>query len=166
MAALVLSIHIQPFLMILYLVLIPVTLLFIYLFIIINFFFPGLPLYLPGNLAATFRRLSGMSFRVSKSHGSSSKGKSAKLREKSKKWSKDKVESSIELYYAICTAHFGNYYHWAFAARSQQTRQWCIFEVVQDEQDGLFRHEQRQVDPRNSNRCQRPLTLLGCMHPG
>lgn len=124
-----------------------------------------------------------MSSRVSKSHGSNSKGKSSKetpnkekstkksskeksSKEKSKKGSRDDEQTYIELYCAIYTPEFGNYYHWAFATHNQQTRQWYIFEVVQDEQDGPFSPEQHQTDPRNSRRCHRPLTPLGFMDPG
>ncbi|KAG7123534.1 hypothetical protein HYQ46_009814 [Verticillium longisporum] len=75
-------------------------------------------------------------------------------------------EPLVDLYCAIYTPHFGNYYHWAFATHNQATSQWHLFQVVQDEQDGPFRPEGRQTNPTNSERCHQPLTFLGQMHPG
>ncbi|KAK4202986.1 hypothetical protein QBC40DRAFT_294359 [Triangularia verruculosa] len=56
-----------------------------------------------------------------------------------------------ELYCAIYTPHFGNFYHWAFTVFNGATREWHIFEVVQDEQDGPFRAERRLADPQRSH---------------
>ncbi|KAF2461275.1 hypothetical protein BDY21DRAFT_360426 [Lineolata rhizophorae] len=73
----------------------------------------------------------------------SSKGQPS---EKSVKESEDEsLSQSIDLYCAIYTPHFRNYYHWAFTTYNHSTRRWCIFEVTQDELDGPFRPEEHYV---------------------
>lgn len=51
-------------------------------------------------------------------------------KEKSQGASRHNEQIFIDLYYAIYTPRFRNYYYWAFATYNQQTTQWRIFEVV------------------------------------
>ncbi|KAK3175439.1 hypothetical protein K4F52_010269 [Lecanicillium sp. MT-2017a] len=74
--------------------------------------------------------------------------------------------SILNLYCAIYTPHFGNYYHWAFAVSDLAGVDWHIFEVVQDVQDGPFTPAHRMVNPMNSRRCRQPLIYLGQLHVG
>jgi len=96
-----------------------------------------------------------------------SKGKSSKKSDKkSDKKAQERSGANLQLYCAIYTPHFGNFYHWAFAVFDPASEQWHVFEVVQDVGNGPFRPEHRPVNPQNSIRCRRPLTLLGHMDPG
>lgn len=116
-----------------------------------------------------------------KKHHKSSKDKSSKdkssrddkhksSKEKGDKHSSSKDEgkstSYIGLYSVIYQPHYGNYHHWAFAAYLQNVETWYIFQVVQDVQDGPFRSEVLQTDPRNSARCLQPLLGLGYIDSG
>lgn len=73
----------------------------------------------------------------------------------------------LDIFCAIYTPRDeGNYYHWALAVYNREQNEWDILEVVQDETDGPFRPEHRQINPMSSRRCLQPLTGLGQMHPG
>jgi hypothetical protein len=106
----------------------------------------------------------GSKGRKSKDKGNSSKGKSSK--DRSKKQSTREHQQTLNLWCAIYTPHFGNYYHWAFAVSDQANGDWHIFEVVQEEQDGPFTPVHRQANPANSARCHQPLTFLGQVPTG
>lgn len=93
-----------------------------------------------------------------KSKGNSSKHKSAK----GESSEQDKDSQATDLYCAVYTPTFGNYYHWAFAMNHRPTRQWQLFQVIQEEEGGPFIRNQREVNPSNSSRCLQPL-LLGRM---
>ncbi|KXH55419.1 hypothetical protein CNYM01_14296 [Colletotrichum nymphaeae SA-01] len=91
----------------------------------------------------------------------------SKTRKPQHKDSKDDGTKYIaSLHCAIYTPHFGNYYHWAFATHDQSTRQWNVFEVVQDEEDGPFRAQCLQTNPANSRRCITPIINLCIIHSG
>ncbi|KAG6199660.1 hypothetical protein E4U35_006549 [Claviceps purpurea] len=71
----------------------------------------------------------------------------------------------VEIYCAIYRPQsgVGNYYHWALAIYHIGKKRWQIFQVVQDESEGPYKRDERQVDPKLSSTCLQPLTLLGLM---
>ncbi|KAM6508374.1 hypothetical protein FALCPG4_018241 [Fusarium falciforme] len=72
----------------------------------------------------------------------------------------------LNLYCAMYTPRFGNFYHWAFALYRPSTQTWLLLEVTQEDPESPFVPEARQVDPRSSRRCLQPLTYLGQMNAG
>ncbi|KAH7108678.1 hypothetical protein B0J13DRAFT_165771 [Dactylonectria estremocensis] len=91
------------------------------------------------------------STRSHKKHGSSSR-----------KSRQGELDGAIELYCAVYTPRSGNHYHWAFVMYHSELG-WCLYEVVQQVDDGPFTAVFRQTDPRSSSRCL-PLIHLGSMH--
>jgi len=98
----------------------------------------------------------------SKSNGKS-KGKS---KDKSKGKSKDPEDETrfLDLYLAVKRPLQGNFYHWGFVVRDKE-REWHFFQVVQDVMDGPYRREFLRENPEDSQRCLRPLTSSGQLHP-
>lgn len=87
------------------------------------------------------------------------KDKSPKSGKKGKSSKRGKDSQVVDLYCALYPPQFGNYYHWAFAMNQNAKKRWRIFQVVQEEVDGPFIRNQRQVDPRSSSTCLQPLSF-------
>jgi len=98
----------------------------------------------------------------------SDKDKDKDRERKRERSSKSKKSAGVlgeyfNMYCAVYTPEFGNYYHWALAAEVDGN--WSIFHVVQAFEGASFGAEMRQTNPRNSNRCHR-LVSLGEIHRG
>ncbi|GAB0133705.1 hypothetical protein EsDP_00002104 [Epichloe bromicola] len=100
----------------------------------------------------------------SKSTKKAVKDKSPKSGKKGESSKHGKDSQVVDLYCALYPPQFGNYYHWAFAMNQNAKKRWRIFQVVQEEENGPFKRNQRQVDPRSSSTCLQPLSFLGQMH--
>lgn len=67
----------------------------------------------------------------------------------------------IEIYGAVYTPAFGNYYDWALAMYNPSTNAWLVFQVTQEPDGGPFVPQITQRDPRSAPRCITPLMSLG-----
>jgi hypothetical protein len=95
-------------------------------------------------------------------HSKDSKSK----RSSNKRHEDDAQEQCCNIYCAVYTPEFGNYYHWALAVYKIATREWHIFQVVQETEGAAFSANHRRANPTDSRRCRQPLTYLGRMHIG
>jgi hypothetical protein len=101
--------------------------------------------------------------RASKPNKKTSKKESVVTNKQGESSKRTKASEHVNLYCAIYTPQFGNYYHWAFAMNHPARRRWKLFQVIQEEENGHFIRDARDVNPNDSSSCQKPLIFLGQM---